>query len=226
MTPITALGSRYGIQGALGRSVKRAAATSWWLAGGISASDCIAAYQPKGAASYAASLININNPGTRNLTNTGIDPSWDATNGWTVVKGAGLTMGNWAFDLGHDYSFICNLTVSLTGESGYPIYTAYNYAIVVQSRLNNFQTIYRDTQRINTIYGTQSGVFAITRYGAYKDAVALSTYSASQINSTKEVQIIWDGSTGIQLDIKAWALYQIDITSTYLSALTTAMNAL
>ena len=204
----------------------QAAATSWWLAGGISASDCIAAYQPKGAASYAASLININNPGTRNLTNTGIDPSWDATNGWTVVKGAGLTMGNWAFDLGHDYSFICNLTVSLTGESGVPIYTAYNFAIMVQTRSANFQTIYRDTQKNNTIAGTQSGVFAVTRYGAYKDAVALATYSASQINSTKEVQIIWNGSTGIQLDIKAWALYQIDITSTYLSALTTAMNAL
>jgi hypothetical protein len=31
MTPITALGSRYGIQGALGRSVKRAAAGGgWW----------------------------------------------------------------------------------------------------------------------------------------------------------------------------------------------------
>ncbi len=36
----------------------------WWLAGGIPAENCIAAYQPKGAASYAASKVNLANPGT------------------------------------------------------------------------------------------------------------------------------------------------------------------
>lgn len=207
-------------------SSQAAVDTNWWLAGGIAAANCIAAYQPKGAASYAASLVNLNNPGTRNLTNTGTDPSWDSTNGWTTANSAGLTMGNWVFDTSHDYSWICKLTVSLTGNSGYPISTVYNYAINVQTRIALFQTIYRDTQKNNNLTGTQSGTFAVTRYGAYKDGSALSTYTASQINSTKEVKIIWDASSGIRLDIKAWALYQIDITSTYLSALTTAMNAL
>ena len=40
-------------------SSQAAADTSWWLAGRISASDCIAAYQPRGRRGYAASLINI-----------------------------------------------------------------------------------------------------------------------------------------------------------------------
>ena len=57
-------------------------AGGWWLAGGIDPDDCVAAYQPKGAASYAASKVNLANPGTYDLTN-GNDPSWSASTGWT-----------------------------------------------------------------------------------------------------------------------------------------------
>ena len=59
-----------------------AAAVDWWLSGGISAANCIAAYQPKGAASLAASYINLATPGTNNVT-IGVAPSFDTTTGWT-----------------------------------------------------------------------------------------------------------------------------------------------
>jgi len=59
----------------------------WWLAGGISAANCLAAYQPKGAASYAASKVNLANPGTYNLSDGAAYPTWDAVNGWTFVDG-------------------------------------------------------------------------------------------------------------------------------------------
>jgi len=42
------------------------AAIPWYLSGGIAAANCIAAYQPKGAASLAASYANLPNPGTYN----------------------------------------------------------------------------------------------------------------------------------------------------------------
>jgi hypothetical protein len=54
----------------------------WWLSGGISAANCIAAYQPKGAATYAASKINLANPGTYNAVDGAAYPTWDGTNGW------------------------------------------------------------------------------------------------------------------------------------------------
>lgn len=57
-------------------------ASGWWLAGGISAGDCLAAYQAKGAASLAASYSNLNNPGTNDAT-LGVAPSWAAGTGWT-----------------------------------------------------------------------------------------------------------------------------------------------
>jgi hypothetical protein len=60
-----------------------AAAIPWYLSGGIVAANCIAAYQPKGAASLAASYVNLANPGTYNLTNGHATPvNWGATTGW------------------------------------------------------------------------------------------------------------------------------------------------
>ena len=51
----------------------------WWEVAG---KTCVAAYQPKGAASYAASKVNLANPGTYNVTSGLGDPTWGATDGW------------------------------------------------------------------------------------------------------------------------------------------------
>jgi hypothetical protein len=80
-------------------------ASNWWEAGG--ATGCVAAYQPKGAASYAASLVNLANPGTYNLTETAASPIWDAAVGWTFVPAmddARLAMG---ISVSSGYTAIC-----------------------------------------------------------------------------------------------------------------------
>jgi hypothetical protein len=56
--------------------------TPWWLAGGISAGDVVAAYQAKGAASLAASYVNLANPGTYDAA-PGVAPTWATGTGWT-----------------------------------------------------------------------------------------------------------------------------------------------
>lgn len=53
----------------------------WYLAGAVPAVNCKAAYAPKGAASLAASYVNLANPGTNNAA-PGTAPTWDAVNGW------------------------------------------------------------------------------------------------------------------------------------------------
>ena len=60
------------------RAPKTAPVAAWWVVPG---KTCVAAYQPKGAASLAASYINLANPGTYNAA-LGIAPDWDDTNGW------------------------------------------------------------------------------------------------------------------------------------------------
>jgi len=57
------------------------AAVDWWLTGGIPSANCLAAYQPKGAASLAASYSNLANPGTYDAA-PGTAPTWAAGTGW------------------------------------------------------------------------------------------------------------------------------------------------
>ena len=62
-----------------------AAAASWWEAGG--APTPYAAYQAIGAASYAASLVNLANPGTADFDELTSSPSWASNVGWSDVGG-------------------------------------------------------------------------------------------------------------------------------------------
>lgn len=54
----------------------------WWLAGGVAAGSCLVAYQPKGAESYAASKVNLANPGKYDAVE-GVAPTWAKDTGWT-----------------------------------------------------------------------------------------------------------------------------------------------
>ena len=90
---ITPLGAKRGILSPLGRSVRRAAAGGWWLAGGIAEANCVAAYQPIGAADYATSKVNLANPGTYNAGDGAAHPTWDASDGWTFNSSTYLKPG-------------------------------------------------------------------------------------------------------------------------------------
>jgi hypothetical protein len=63
-----------------------AAQTPWYLSGGISDASCIAAYAAKGAASYAASKVNLSHPGTNDLSEgPGGAVSWATGTGWSFT---------------------------------------------------------------------------------------------------------------------------------------------
>lgn len=85
------LGSRASIGGPLG-SGRGGAAAQWWLSGGVSAANAIAVYQPIGAASLAASYINLANPGVFDAA-PGVAPTWAAATGWTFGGAQYLTTG-------------------------------------------------------------------------------------------------------------------------------------
>lgn len=62
-------------------------AVPWWQ----SVPGCIAAWQPNGAASYSASLVNLANPGTYDAA-PGVAPAWSAA-GWVGNGSAYLRTG-------------------------------------------------------------------------------------------------------------------------------------
>lgn len=86
------IGTRRGV---LSRNPSGAA---WWEVAG---KTCVAAYQPKGAASYEASLVNLAQPGTYNATE-GVAPTWDAATGWgfngsTQYLDTGIVPSSWSW---------------------------------------------------------------------------------------------------------------------------------
>jgi len=59
---------------------KAAVSADWWLPAGITQSDLVQVFQPKGAASYATSLSDLS--GNGNNASTISAPAWNATDGW------------------------------------------------------------------------------------------------------------------------------------------------
>ena len=234
--PITALGSRYGIQGALGRSVKRAAAGgSWWDLNGTITS-CVVAYQPKGSASYAASLENLANSGTYTTKVDGYDdPTWNATDGWIfngvdqkiimgisgglsmIIRFSGATSSAYYYSIAGTRSSASSGTVSLN-----PNYNGSQVACNL-----------RITFGITGVAHFESGVIA----GTIEDGVGCKGYK----NGTKiyENDVTTGGYVGGHIggtdgygdlkrvcNIQAFAAYSATLTPTQIGNLTTAMAAL
>lgn len=226
MTPITALGSRYGIQGALGRSVKRAAAAGgWWLAGGIPAANCVAAYQAKGAASYAASKVNLANPGTYTISQIYGSEGWDVNIGWTVQKNK-MRMVTTA-----PISDINNRTIavrSVKAEFGKVFEN--NGSNQWWHNWNNYS--YTRNASTTTLSFTQSlnenHVSIMTANGTYLDGVFIGSGTlgtdAPGVNTCIGNNL--SGGLASEVSVAAAAIYNINLSLSQIVALTDAMNAL
>ncbi len=222
---ITPLGSRYGIS-PLGRSVRRAEAGGWWDLNGT-ITGCIGAWQGKGAASAAASYVNLAQPGTYNLSNGATYPTWDASYGWSFSTTKLLLTGINIDGSNKAYSCI----VRFSDLSGSEDITAVSIFGSFSNALNSFgirRTFSTGNMQWNssgyfqsTETWVKSGVAAIGKANPYLDGTDKGTISNANNVASGELKIGGEGVSKIQ----AAAIYNIDISS-YVADLTTAMNAL
>ena len=226
-----------GAVGMINRAIRRAAANAgggdWWLSGGVLAAGCEAAYQPIGAASYAASKVNLNNPGTNDATE-GIAPAWATGVGWT-------------FDGNDDYlstgvspvaggSMICRFsdgsvdaTQMLAG-----MMTGPNNRFYLMSRHTLDKHYYGYGDVAAEVAGRLvAGVMALAGATGYLDgAFEVATGGTLNALDVREIAIgaqnnedqgyanLWRGV------IEALAIYNITLTAPQVDAITTAMQAL
>ncbi len=141
-----------------------AVAVPWWLSGGIAAANCIAAYQPKGAASLAASYDNRAAPG-----NGLADGTYDAT---VIAAGVSLAAGGWLTNgsgiLSTGWTPPTNLAravvVTYSGASA-GIYTLFGCANAGLTRFFLIMPSYSSHvlyYNSNTVTGTGAGLLAGT----------------------------------------------------------------
>ena len=213
-----------------------AAASNWWEAGG--ATGCVAAYQPVGAASLAASYTDLS--GNGNDCGPGTAPTWDAVNGWTFNGTTQyLTTGvsnalNQTWTMVIQFSGATAGTKTLAGNQ----YTAGandNSFVIYPWRTTN-NVIYRSglsATQIQQAPQLATGNLAIAGRQGYRNGSADGGLIAVNVGGGSNGAVFiaamnYNGSA-IQFcncAISAFALYDNDIGATSMAAVAAAMAAL
>lgn len=204
-------------------------ASSWWLSGGIDAANCVAAYQPKGAASYAASKVNLANPGMYDATE-GTAPDWDSTNGW---KGNGTSQYLYV-RVTPLSSWTIAIRFSNRGNRNEYYYSSGNINLL-HVTVPNLRNYWGNASGISYFQGaTTNGtlittVISANRYARLNDNAPNIDGGTDKIgNGSGDLFILSrNATTGFaQIYIQAFAVYNVNFTAAQVTALTTAMNAL
>ena len=203
------------------RRAVSAATANWWEAGG--ATGCVAAYQPKGAASLAASYSNLANPGTYDAA-PGVAPTWDATNGWIFSGSQYLTTGS--APIAHTYT----VAVVFTGApSAVQVIFGYFGALafrIIPNRLTN-GVGYGQTY---VAPGLAAGVLVLAGQNGYRNG-SLDTAAANVGSGTSADPYIAAQNQGGPVayyagNIQALGIWNNVLDGTKAAAVSTAMAAL
>jgi len=206
-----------------------AAAESWWLSGGISAANCIAAYQPKGAASYAASKVNLANPGTYNASE-GVEPEWDNTEGWKFTV-AGMRLATGLTPSASTWSYIMRVKADTNGidtEYGRAFESVNDLLIIPLATTKNSLFMNNFVQFVVFLGSTDDVVVGMANRGAYLNGSPVGTMP-SPTTSTSGALIIGnrsDGNRTLDGKIRSFAIYNATLTAAQVLAVSTAMAAL
>lgn len=201
-------------------------ASGWWLAGGISAGDCLAAYQAKGAASLAASYSNLNNPGTNDAT-LGVAPSWAAGTGWTF-NGTSQYLKTGIIPNGANYSCIVRISGSTATLQG--LVSCSNTADTQLFGFSSLSNMYylNGNYASSGTYG--SGTYAVAGSKGYKNGVDVGI-TLSNLGCPYEIYIGARNEEGtanrfMSDSIIGLAVYSKALSASEVAAVTTAMAAL
>lgn len=204
--------------------------TPWWLSGGVSAANAIAVYQPKGAASLAASYVNLANPGTYNAA-PGTAPTFDAGTGWTFDGSTQYLTTGVPMNGSGDFSAL--LRVSGVSDVG----QAFGHgSFGFRPSLNGSLAYYVNGGGVSKAPIVSNGVMAVTDY-AYRNGISeglaqLSTLwsgtfyphigasNSVATSATGEANVFFPGS------IIALAVYSGLLTAPQVLAISNAMSLL
>ena len=218
------LGSRASIGGPLG-SGRGGAAAAWYLAGGVSAANCVAAYQPIGAVSLAASYVNLANPGTYDAVEI-VAPNFNTATGWTFTGSQNVDAG---------YIPQSTDTIIVRFANAVKQYIGF-YA---SATLNISMTPYRgDGDNLRNYYhgtfrsfspGYANCVMAIAGVNFYLNGVAESLAGTTITTNTTTFGFGRRNGAAVvyyQGDIVAAAIYNVTLDAATVAAISTAMAAL
>lgn len=211
-----------------------AAASSWWLAGGIDPANCIVAYQPKGAADYAASKVNLANPGTYNGVGINTDDMpWSANTGWNGDGSHAISTGFTAAK-GKHFTAIARITNRTASSSAL-------FGPYLRMRVSGYWlidvAIYStgtDLLTTNQSWNNTDMVIALNYTGLYSGGSLLFDFADQDPMSANFRDFCFMGAAGefsgfvagLKASMPCCALYDTAISDEQILAVSTAMAAL
>lgn len=224
------------------RAPASAAIIPWWLSGGVTAANCLAAYTAKGAASLAASYDNNAAPGNGLADGTydagpGVAPTFDAATGWTFNGSSQyLTTG---ITPAVTWSALCQFS-DATGTGFHSIFGYFDNgaaAFLIQPARAAGNVIYYNG-RSSSNYVIQApaltaGNLGIAGKQGYRNGVAdggvipttaPGAFGAIFLGCVSNVGT--PAFANVAFKMRAFAIYNTTLTAPQVAAITTAMNAL
>jgi hypothetical protein len=215
----------------------QAAGGGWWDLNGTITS-CVAAYQPKGAASYAASKVNLANPGTYNAADGAAYPTWAAETGWTfnatnsqyLATGIPIVSGMTIIHRYYNLSGDGYITTNAVNDVRYTMLPWMKAAGGTKAAAG-----YGTSGLLALGDGTSSteGVLALNNLGLFLNGTRIRDLSAASWSGTSTdtfpigcrttLGTLSSFATG---NVYAIAFYSGTLTAEQIASLTTAMNAL
>lgn len=203
----------------------------WYLSGGVAAANCKLAYKAIGAASLAASYVNLANPGTNDLT-TSAAPTFAAATGW---KGDGATKfleTGYTPPVTQNISFLIRYTSAGTNEITFGLYGGGNNQIFAFPQLLGTKVEYQNGKALDVAPGLTSGVLGIAGLTAYRNGIAEpgniavgipTSYAGLTINILRRFRAGGASDSYFSGYVQAFAFYDAVLTPAQMLAVSTAM---
>lgn len=177
----------------------------WYLAGAIPVASIYGAWQAKGAASLAASYVNLANPGTNDLT-VGAAPGWSADVGWQYTGAQYLRTGLTPAGTGRYSGFIKVSALAQNsldgGMLGY--YSSSSRAFCIYKSATTNKAAFRcgaGGTLVQSAAAVVSGVFGLYGQLAYQDGSNIGDTGVT--NQSSLMQEILIGTVGTDADVDA-----------------------
>jgi hypothetical protein len=207
-------------------------ATPWYLAGKILRADCLGAWQGIGAASYAASKVNLANPGTYDLTSRSTNefPLWSSYDGWIMFGGWDQHLDTGITNIADAYTIVVRFSECAGDQMS-------AFGLTSAGQMFFFPNRYGSTLSYHgsSVYANPrmtSGVFAIAGTNSYRNGTLDSAlgHLAGTVTGTNmkigEYQGVRPGSDDCRIKVQAFAMYSRALTAPENLAVAAAMAAL
>lgn len=201
-----------------------APAGDWWE---VTGKTCLLAYQPKGAASLAASYSNLANPGTNDAA-PGTAPDFDASTGWTF-NGSSQYLNTGLEWTSGDYTVLVRFSDFTSGTTLTGVNNVTQMRVHIQGGVRSYNN---GAASLSAGSGTTGGVMGIAAGTGYYNGS--SDGSLTGATGSTAIYTIYIGARNnsatagnfAAAKIQAYALYSATLTAGEVAVVSSAMSLL